>query len=352
MNVTKFINSKSIAKYLEDIKYKFSALEAAYLVWQSKFTTLNEKLSAWEEIFSSMPDESVSKRRWGWRTDEPSLHAFLKRYIEFNKRQIEEFYKEGKNYVYSFAQLSDSDERCYEDGRIFNSLSKCKSAIKEYREKSIKFYEIKKYTLNDDSYSKATVDKKGEIFDLYSVVTGDWSKEELELTQRFDGLWIKLPTPFKRGDLVYQGNRRVYMGVKEKEPFVLQHICTWDENELRENNYTDEKDIEEYKRLLNHHIESGDVTDMLCRGHFVENGRMYSDHTTIGTYLDLDYYEGELPEGEKFLTALSNYEKGEISIAALAGAYKIHNDILREKYVKKYAYFTDEELELSGLKRN
>ena len=76
MKILKFINSRSIANYLDEINYEFNALKAAFTFWQSKLTTFDEKFDAWEHIIADMADTSVKKRPGGWETDEPSLHAF------------------------------------------------------------------------------------------------------------------------------------------------------------------------------------------------------------------------------------------------------------------------------------
>lgn len=84
MKITNFINSKSIAKYLDDIQYEFNAVEAAYIVWQSK-PSMRKKYAAWEEIIATFPDTPLKKRRWGFKEDEPSFLAFLRKYIDARK---------------------------------------------------------------------------------------------------------------------------------------------------------------------------------------------------------------------------------------------------------------------------
>ena len=54
MNFYPFINSPDIREHLAKIGYEFSSEEAAYLVWQSKETTIAEKHAAWEEIIRTM----------------------------------------------------------------------------------------------------------------------------------------------------------------------------------------------------------------------------------------------------------------------------------------------------------
>ena len=126
MDITKFINSKSIANYLKDINYEFNALEAAYLVFQSKRVSLPEKIAAWHEITETMPDMSVKARRVGWMTDEPSVHDFLKKYIEFIQDDINKFY-EPQDALYTFSILYVNETEWFCDSRIFTSYELCES---------------------------------------------------------------------------------------------------------------------------------------------------------------------------------------------------------------------------------
>lgn len=264
MKVTDFINSKSIAQYLDGLNYQFNAAEAAFIVWQSKHS-MRKKYKAWEEIVETYPDMPFEKRNWGIEKDEPSFLAILKNYIQLRK------------------------------GR-------------------------KAFPYNCDP---------------------------------FEGMWFQFPTPFKVGDIVYQGNRFVYSGEEDREPFVLLDMASWGEKELRKNGYTDEDRIQRLEGLVRRHLKEGDITDMLSAGYFVDGyGRMFREHTLCRTYLDLEYYDGELSGVERFLTALSNYVQKKIDIAMLANAYRIITDETRVEYIKKYtgcAYF-DEQLKLAGLK--
>ena len=52
MHIYNFINSKDIQANWKNINYTPTALESAWLVWQSKNHTLEEKHKAWEEILA------------------------------------------------------------------------------------------------------------------------------------------------------------------------------------------------------------------------------------------------------------------------------------------------------------
>lgn len=142
---------------------------------------------------------------------------------------------------------------------------------------------------------------------------------------------------------------------------VLTDMYTWGGFELAENGYkngkshkNNEKDFEGIDKLIKRHEESGDISDMIAAGYFVnDDGTIYHDHT-IGSeiYLDYEYYRGELKGQRRILKADSNYLNGEIGLDLLMQAYQ--TIMLEEKLeeMKKYhlIVYCDECLELAGLK--
>ncbi len=60
MNILRFINSKAIRKHLKDIDflrgidYPFLPLEAAWLIYQCRDATVEEKHAAWRKIVLSL----------------------------------------------------------------------------------------------------------------------------------------------------------------------------------------------------------------------------------------------------------------------------------------------------------
>lgn len=55
MDVLKFLSSRDMREHLKKINYKFSALEAAWLVWHSEFIW-DEKKKAYLEIMEEFED--------------------------------------------------------------------------------------------------------------------------------------------------------------------------------------------------------------------------------------------------------------------------------------------------------
>ena len=87
MNYYRFLDSWDIRNHLEEMEYPLSTPEAAYLVWQSRGATLEEKFAAWEEIIQTMPDCAMEERLN--MAAIPSFHGFLREYMETSRKIAE-----------------------------------------------------------------------------------------------------------------------------------------------------------------------------------------------------------------------------------------------------------------------
>lgn len=149
-------------------------------------------------------------------------------------------------------------------------------------------------------------------------------------------MWIKLPTPFKRADILVDISEPHWESRKTKDKIVVLHsLDCWDSKEMKENGYfdgkncginrnPDEVDFEAIDKLVKGHEEHGDLTDMCYCGYFqFEDDLLY--YEVEWNYLDLEYYRKELEEQEGMLMAISKFLKKEIDGELLAKAYHIHN---------------------------
>ena len=95
MDVLKFINSSALREHLKKIDYKFNGLEAAWLVYNSRDTSLDDKLSAWQEIIDTYPDElfrtwrGTKRNKPIYEEEPPMLHDYLRHYINMKKRELD-----------------------------------------------------------------------------------------------------------------------------------------------------------------------------------------------------------------------------------------------------------------------
>jgi hypothetical protein len=147
-------------------------------------------------------------------------------------------------------------------------------------------------------------------------------------------MWIRLPTPFKRGDIVtaptgWRLPPTVYEGYEG--PFVLDDICYWNKGE-------------------NGEYEGCDSSDMHAHGYWVDEDGMVASQFMYA-YQDIEYYRGELIGDLRMLTAISNFMKGEINdCALLLNAYEV---VRNERYLRDSQLamnmFNDRRIGLTGL---
>ena len=95
MDIFKFIKSKAVKQYIKDIKYEFSSLECAYIVYVSE-VPLKTKLKAWREIVDTLPDCQIPASKC---YEEISVHKHLSELIDcyifllkqFNRKSVGAF---------------------------------------------------------------------------------------------------------------------------------------------------------------------------------------------------------------------------------------------------------------------
>ncbi|MDE6301963.1 MAG: hypothetical protein K2M36_00035 [Clostridia bacterium] len=322
MDIFKFFNSKSVASHLKSINYEFSPLESAYIVWQSKFTTVREKIEAWEEIIATTQDMEVKKRPWF--EYQPSLHAYLRKCIDNTKKAIDQFY-DSAGAVYSYELLFNGDSVWdNNNGKLFTSFDLCKAdMLSEIEDEEVVCYYVKKRILNSGNYTTLLFDSNHEVCEISIIIDDKVDGCDMLHDADFEGLWFQIPTPFKKGDIVRFNDRWVNCGIEDGMPFVLLDMSSWGKKELIENGYIEKWELDESERLLNHRKENGDNTDMLASGyHIGKHGNVYWDHMVFGTYLNLEYCEDDLPPEKSFLSDISQYVKWNINADTLAANYK------------------------------
>ena len=344
MDILNFVNSKDIRKHLLDIGYKCSPLEAAWLIYQCKSATVEEKHTAWNELVETMPDCAVRRRALGsddrYRLDYPSLHQLLRDYMRLEARVIRDFREDtvspdGKPFVfrlkYYYREEREYGDRYYHSKTLYSSYQKALEAVEVYDD--VGEIAVEKFELDSDHRCQAlflTTDRKILSIDPACVLTD----EEFDLSCVFDWLWFEFPTPFEKGDVVYDPSR-TRLGPLCSGPFVMSDdgALGWLTGKRRE--------------MLR---ACGDTTDMCTGGYFQdEDGTLYSE-TSNSNYMDLEYCPEELLTGVKRIQiALSNFLKGRIDVGLFARAY--HQIRMAEYAVGEMPRdYTDEGMILAGLR--
>lgn len=325
-----YINSRDIRAHLRSLNYEFSSLEVAWLIWQSKDTSLNDRHQAWRKLIETMPDCSI-ERRYNTVAQE-SLHAFLKKLIDTEQRLLNLFCHSRDEAVYSF-RYHKPGEQYWEDcetlfySREDSAWAKCLDTIAEQVEIADHIIVRKRWLNGIHRDIEVEMDGLRRICKVYSNEVTD--EESPYLCEGLDGLWFDFPTPFQRGDIVIDCRRTELDYDNEMlEPFVYDDPG-WSDK-VRE-------------RLL----KNGCNLDMTAYGLFQDmtSGELYSE--CMHGYMNLEYYHGKLNGKQRVLKAASNFLKGEISIDLYSHSYR---RILDEETVKhRPAWYTKEGQKLAGL---
>ena len=329
MNIYKYIRSKDVREYNEKIGRKFTATESAFLVWLNYEITLKEKHDAWQEIMREMPDEEVPKRV---NADyAPSLFALLNKFIEADNRLIDEFYKKDEQTVYLYRYICKGDSSFGEDfGRIYSDLWYIQGELRKDSDLGIIRVEYTKKYISSH-YRKITLktDGSGNV----TSVDGDFIQGidlSLKKDEFFEGLWIDVPTPFRKGDIVC--SRKTPFGYNiysDSQPFVLLSLANWSAKDAEERGEKlSEKDKAWKDKHLKYLKEYGDITDMTACGYFLSsdyNDRFIGEfyHEVMHDYVNLEYYRGEFNGGERVLLPIKYHLDGDIDDETFAKACEI-----------------------------
>lgn len=309
-DIYEFINSKDIRQYCEEIGHTFTAYESAFLIYKSYNHTLQEKCAAWNELIEIMSDVEIEKRHNCPHYD--SLHNFLKQYMNLNNRLLDDFFDEEENYVYRFDILyrpqsyycgCDGDTviyHGYEEGTYvyksffdgFKDHTFNSEKIEDVLNFSVLKMKIRSIHSENGKEIRIRINQEGkplEVVDVKNILT----EEEEDLLAAFDGMWINVPTPFQKGNIVFTNYQK--KGIPA-EPFVLTQLCTDKDNE---------RDCKRIQKLL----KKGDSSDMTAYGYRIDNNNEFLYYECDHDYLNLEYYRGNLNGRLKILKIIQAYYK-------------------------------------------
>lgn len=343
MDIYPFIDSLAIREHLRKLDYGFGASEMAYLIWQSRKRTLEEKLWAWQELMETTADEEVfADRRKGTKI---SLHRVLEAYVNIQKRRMEAF-QDGKNCIYFYEceeESKDSPWWTRSDG-YFRDYKSCSEAleheVKEHQETGgesrLTDLWIERYDLAGESECKvAYVDTRIRITRLERCDIGEGEGGDIDFEDVCTNMCIDIPTPFCRGDLVY------HWGSYDKKPFVLDYINTWDRGKRLENGFS-EREAEEGEKERNLCFRRGEPSGMWTYGYEMRDGfGVWYEELGYEEYFNLEYYREPLEGKEQVLKLISEYLKGNCCLELLLNGYAYllldgKDRQLRERYCRSY----------------
>ena len=317
--ILQFVNSRDIRKYLGEIGYTFSALEAAWLIWQCRDSTLEERHRAWRRIIAKYPDCPIPERMN--TVPQPSLHRFLEEYMDMENRVLERF-RDPDGAVFQVEYHFHRAEPVMEN-RVYSRFEP---------EKMMWCNRMPMDGPDEDalhSCFSVRLDAQKQIMEVdpNPSLLNERDKE-LEMDV-FPGFWFDFPTPFRKGDILWDPQKPDGLC---GGPFV----CT----SINHHGLADEKRFEYLRR-------QADTSDMQANGLFVsaEHG-VYGE--SMSNYMNCEYYPKELINIERLLTPFSTYEKGKIDAELLVHACH-YITLETEKDYTGMGWYTAETLKKVGI---
>lgn len=335
MDIYSFFNSRDVADYLRGEKHEFTATEAAYVVYRSETATLDEKLSAWQEIVDTMPDCPVCRSALDphFRRDYKSEHQFLREYIFIKKLMLRKF-MDDEGGVYMLHELRFTPETAIRYGRDehslwtegvsdpYSSFDKCVDTLRHDDEGAPEYdrYRIAKCEI--DGGCTAGCVTLDEQFRVLGVTCSHRDASDYEYVDaHLCCAFLELPIPFKSGDIVIDRTAR------DPRPFVFDCLKFWDSAALAEHGHvlSAEQAEKADKYVANWRAKgSKDDSCMPVMGWSLAPGSMtglsdpcflaYDPFGACQNYLDLEYYREPLKGELRLLEVASRWARGEIDL--------------------------------------
>ena len=240
MDFIRFVNSRDIREYLYSLDYKLTGEKKLYLIDNCYRITLSEKIK-WLNSLLNEPDSEVtiinpsyqySGKRKGRNYDpeKGSVHDLARRVSTRYSRLLALFYDNHDAACYTVSILENNRTEFFTENIYFKSyevaVSHCRKLIEEERGYGIRAVEIKKiYLSGEDAQNQAPEE-------IVAVYDGEMNMMNINGTKgnhedSTEGLYIYLPVPFKKGDILVIPEERVYSGKGEsiydynsEEPFI------------------------------------------------------------------------------------------------------------------------------------
>ena len=304
MDIYGYLNSPDVRDYCRKLGYNFNALESAFIIHSCYRISLEEKFQLFREIMATMPDEAFPKQlRKAKRFLKPETDSFfevLSQYITEMEKSLESFLKAEPNVFYQYQLFRSNWESPYENEKAYSSFEKVSRSFARSVEGFCMDHEDRKRFIG--CVSKVKIDEE-EKYDCTAMVMPDGRITAIHdtnhiISEFFSYLWVKIPVPFQRGDLLIGSNPfnvpfDFQCGMIGQEPMVYEKCCC---DRFLPNG-------EEYHGC--------DTTDMTASGYWLdEQGRIYPE--CMHYYHELEYYHGEIRPEMRLLSDYGAYLKGEM----------------------------------------
>ena len=299
-----YLNSPDISRHLRKIGYAFTAPEAAWVVFNSQRSTLEEKHRAYNAIINELPDD--------FGGGEVGIHECLQGLMNAENEAVELFKAdtnaEGKPFVYTHGQGEWTIDWMGID--LFATFDECFVAARRWgmtiSESNVRLRKM--FYGNNGGWIDLVVRvSDGAVMDVDCV---DCNRKLGDLKTMFFGVAFDFPVPFKRGDILIEPESGAYV-----------------ENTLFLDIGTRNKD----GNLLTMHLyglrvgANGDVVEMdsgeYGAGYGTYTNFEYLPTSELYTIPDICCSSFEPSHVESSLLALRQFERGEIDEVALCKKY-------------------------------
>lgn len=316
-NIYAYINSDAVGRHCQKLQYEFSPAECACLVNSGKRHTLAEKHKMFKHIADTMIDEMITTNSENGK-GEVSLHETLRDYMRLQSRIINDFYRADDDCIYTCDVYYIRDCEVSEFGPYSNIRAAFDDIYSFDADNIIGTVAVHKIYMPDKKNVTVYFNYDKEPVGLSSERL---TNEEFYLTERFNLIGFKCPTPFEKGDILYVPHMtRTEPLTPDLKPFVFDKLF----------------------------FGKCGSSDMAAVGYVqAEDGQLCREH--ICDCLSFEYYYGKLEGKMRILKACSDFLKKKIPLDLMFNAYDV---ILQEERLRKtrcYVNFLEDDLKEIGL---
>lgn len=288
---------------------------------------IKEKIEKYTDLINNYPDMEVIERINCKHYD--SVKTMIKEEIQRLNTLYKELTEDNSDSICVWTEYNKSTLKYEHNSDIKNTFKTYKEAyediqdyIEEYND-TISFQITKKYfdKENKEIYARYIVEnKKIKLIDILEN-----SNDFLDI----DSIFLNLPTPFKKGDVLISKSRTMFNYGDYSDIFVLDYLCTWRD------------DLEEFLAKGNY-----DSSDMVGYGYY-----FYGEDSTEFVrdnkwdYDSFEYYDGNFTGKDRILKDISSFIKDKIGLELFIHAYDYYKNDYKNNMPN---FYTDEGLKLAG----
>ena len=322
------INSRAISDYCRSIKHPFNTEELAVLVYRNNKMSIEEKINKYKDLIKNYPDMEVIERINCEHY--ASVKTMIKKEIQRLQILKKKLEQEGENCIWVWTEYNKSTLKYEHRSDLEHTFKTYKETFRDIQDYIKEFDDTLSFSITKKYFDK----RKSDIYAEFNVEDKKIKliniKEYNDNFHDIDMIFVNIPTPFKKGDILIQESKSMRNVGDEGNIFVLDYLCTWRDN-LKE-------------LLLKGNYDS---SDMIGYGYYLVNEdttEFVRDHKW--DYDSFEYYDGELKGRLRILKDISSFIKEKIDLELFIHAYDYYKSEFKNIMPN---FYTDEGLKLAGM---